>query len=40
MADRYANAILGDASLPLSLRQRAKLLVELLTPLLGSKAQK
>ena len=40
MADRYANAILADGSLPVSLRQRAKLLVELLTPLLGSKAQK
>ena len=40
MADRYANAILADGDVPLSLRQRAKLLVELLTPLLGTGAQK
>jgi hypothetical protein len=40
MADRYANAILADGGVPMSQRQRAKLLVELLTPLLGTKAQK
>jgi hypothetical protein len=40
MADRYANAIIADGDVPLSLRQRAKLLLEVLTPLLGGKTQK
>ncbi len=37
MADRYANAIVADTEAPLSLRQRAQLLLELLTPLIGGK---
>jgi len=37
MADRYANAIAADAEAPLSLRQRAKLMLDLLTPLVGEK---
>jgi hypothetical protein len=40
MADRYANAIIADSDVPLSLRQRAKVMVDVLTPLLGTKAQK
>jgi hypothetical protein len=39
-ADRYANAILADAAVPMSIRQRARLMVDLLTPLIGAKAQK
>jgi hypothetical protein len=40
MADRYANAIAADDDVPSSLRQRARLMIEMLAPLLGSKAQK
>jgi hypothetical protein len=40
MADRYANAIVADGDVPLSLRQRARLMLDVLTPLLGSKTQK
>ena len=40
MADRYANAIAADNDVPSSLRQRARLMIEMLAPLLGSKAQK
>jgi hypothetical protein len=40
MADRYANAIIADNDLPMSLRQRAKVMVDVLTPLLATKAQK
>ena len=34
LADRYANSIVADAALPVSLRERAKRMVALLTPLL------
>jgi hypothetical protein len=40
MADRYANAIVADGDLPLSLRQRSQLMLGLLTPLLAAKTQK
>jgi hypothetical protein len=40
MADRYANAIVADIEIPLSLRQRAQVMIELLAPLLGGKSQK
>jgi hypothetical protein len=39
MADRYANAIVADEDTPLSLRQRAKLMIDLLAPLLDAKTQ-
>jgi len=40
LADRYANAIVADPNLPVSLRERAKRMVALLTPLLPSKPAK
>jgi hypothetical protein len=40
MADRYANAIVADIEIPLSLRQRAQAMIELLAPLLGGNSQK
>ena len=38
MAERYVNAIMSDPEAPASLRQRAKTLSELLTPLLAKKS--
>lgn len=40
LADRYANAIVADAALPVSLRERAKRMVALLTPLLPANKAK
>ncbi len=37
MADRYMNAIFADPEAPASLRQRAQVMIQLLTPLLESK---
>jgi hypothetical protein len=37
MADRYLNAIIADQGVALELRQRAQLLLEVITPLLGTK---
>jgi hypothetical protein len=39
MADRYANAIAADNGAPLSLRQRAQVMIELLAPVLTAKTQ-
>jgi hypothetical protein len=38
LADRHANEIVADLSAPPSMRQRAQILVQLLTPLLAGKA--
>lgn len=40
LADRYANAIVADAALPVSLRERAKRMIALLTPLLSANKAK
>ncbi len=37
MADRYVNAIIADQGIGLELRQRAQMLLEVLTPLLSAK---
>jgi hypothetical protein len=40
MADRYANAIVADLDVPQSLRQRAKVILDIVAPLLSAKTQK